>query len=67
MLHWRRDAHLEAELVALMPYATCPSCALDLRRMQRIDLASALMAVFGLSTLRARLSSRAFARPENER
>src|ERR1700730_9801197 len=45
MLHWRRDADLDAELVGLMRLALADT--LDLRRMQRIDLGSALMAILG--------------------
>src|SRR5260370_15912184 len=57
MLHWRRDAHLHAELVGLMRLALAD--ALDLRRMQRIDLASALMAILGQHAARqAQLESK---------
>ena len=57
MLHWRGDAHLDAELVGLMRLALAD--ALDLRRMQRIDLASALMAVLGQHAARqAQLASK---------
>ena len=45
MLHWCRDAHLHAELVGLVRLALAD--ALDLRRMQRIDLAPTLMAILG--------------------
>src|SRR6266705_6341122 len=48
MLHWCRDAHLHAELIGLVHLALAD--ALDLRRMQRIDLAPALMAVLGQHT-----------------
>ena len=57
MLHWRRDAHLHAELVGLVRLALAD--AFDLRRMQRIDLASPLMAVLGQHAARqAQLASK---------
>jgi len=45
MLHWCRDAHLHTELVGLVRFALAN--AFDLRRMKRMDLAPALMAVLG--------------------